>query len=235
MVLRTVRYDDRRSILTAWSAERGRVSFVISDGSSREARRRRALLMPMSLFEGVADIRPGRDIFNLREVRPLHVSVELSMHPAKSVVSLFLAEVLERLLREAQPDPYLSAFIFDSVVCLDGMRRAAGIANFPLVFLYRLGHFAGIEPDVATWSEGAYFDPVSAVFTRTMPSSGEALSPEQAVWVRTLSRLTYASASRLHIPRAVRREILAGVLRYYTLHHTPLSDLKSLPVVSEIF
>ena len=55
VALRTIKYDDRRSIVSAWSEQLGRVSFIVPDGASREARRRRALLMPLSLFEGVSE------------------------------------------------------------------------------------------------------------------------------------------------------------------------------------
>ncbi len=45
--LRVIPYSDRNSILSAYSRELGRVSFVVPAGAGREARRRRALLMPM--------------------------------------------------------------------------------------------------------------------------------------------------------------------------------------------
>ncbi|MDE6153062.1 MAG: recombination protein O N-terminal domain-containing protein, partial [Muribaculaceae bacterium] len=46
IALRTVRHSDRHSILSAYTRQRGRMSFLIPAGNGREATRRRAMLMP---------------------------------------------------------------------------------------------------------------------------------------------------------------------------------------------
>ncbi|MDE7154739.1 MAG: recombination protein O N-terminal domain-containing protein, partial [Muribaculaceae bacterium] len=51
IILRTVRYNDKSSIVTVYSRELGRMSFVSPAGASREATRRRALLMPLSVID----------------------------------------------------------------------------------------------------------------------------------------------------------------------------------------
>lgn len=235
VALRTIKYDDRRSIVTAWSRERGRVSFIIPAGNGREARRRRALMQPLCLFEGESDIRPGHELLTIRDVRPLHVLPELCYDPAKAVVALFVAEVLERVLRESPPDAPLTDFIFDAVMRLDATRRAVGVANFPVLFLYKLGFFLGIEPDTGEWTPGRIFDMAEGRFRVSAPIQGRWLDAEDTRAVALLHRMTFATAERIGISRAVRRRMLDGIIEYYGMHHTPLDSLKSLPVVSEIF
>ena len=94
IALRTVRYNDKNSILSAFTAERGRVSVLVSASGSKEARRRRALLMPLSVVDAEIDIRPGRDIFNLRDIRPLSSSLSIFSSHVKSAVAIFLADFL---------------------------------------------------------------------------------------------------------------------------------------------
>ncbi len=235
VALRTVRYADRRAIVTAWSAEAGRLSVAVSDGPSREARRRRAMLMPLSLFEGEADIRPGREVVAMRDLRPSAVLPDLSADPAKAVVAMFLAEVLEKVLREAQADPLLTAYIFHAVRRLDGASARSEVANFPVVFLYGLGRFLGIAPDAGVWRRGMSFDMVAARFSAGLAPSPTVLPPEAAAMIPRLARISFDVSARLRMSRALRRAVLAEELRYYTLHHTPLDCLRSLAVVSEIF
>lgn len=237
VALRTVRYDDRRAIVTAWSREAGRVSIVVPDGSSREARRRRAMLMPLSLFEGESEPRPGREILSMRDMRPSEVLPDISSVPAKSVVAMFLAEVLERLLREAQPDELLWCFLQGAIRALDIEERPCGVANFPITFLYRLGRFAGVEPDAGAWRPESFFDMTSGRFvTYPDPSHASAvLEPAAAAAIPRLARLTFAASSRLRLDRGLRRRFLTEILKFYSLHHTDLQHLRSLPVVSEIF
>ena len=48
IALRMVRYNDRHSILSAYSRQAGRMSLLVPAGPSASARRVRALLMPMA-------------------------------------------------------------------------------------------------------------------------------------------------------------------------------------------
>lgn len=233
VVLRTVKYDDRHSIVTVWSAERGRVGLLVPGGASREAVRRRAIMMPMGIFEGEADVRPGRDLFNIRDVRPMAVLPSVASSPSKAVVAMFLAEVLERVLRDSAPDEVLSEYIFQSVVLLDKL-EARGVANFPVVFLCRLSSFLGIEPDLGAWRPGMLFDMTEGVYRRSAPLAGRWLDERQSAVAAMIQRLDFASASRLRIARSVRREILNTILEYYTLHLVPLDNLKTLGVISDI-
>lgn len=233
VALRTVRYDDRRNIVTVWSAERGRIGLVVPAGSSREASRRRALMMPLGLFECEADVRPGSELLNVRDVRPMAVLPSVNSSPAKTVVAMFLAEVLEKVLRESPPDTRMWDFIFSSVVVLDGM-SLRGTANFPLVFLCRLGGMLGIEPDVSEWKPGRFFDMTEGLYRQSAPLDGKWLAPDEAAVAAIVQRMTYASANRLSLSRHLRREILDRILNYYTLHLARLDTLKSLPVVRDL-
>lgn len=235
LALRTVRYDDRRSIVAAWSRQLGRLSLAVPDGSGREARRRRALMMPLSLFAGEVDIRPGRDIHAIRDVRPLAVATDTASDPAKSVVALFLAEALERLLRIPAADEALTAFIFDAVGRLNRLGSAAAVANFPIIFLSRLAAYLGIAPDPTQWRPGSWLDLAEGIYRTTPPTSGPYLDPTQSAVAAMVGRLDFDSGRRMRLPRPLRREILDRILEYYTLHYTRLDNLNSLPVVKEIF
>lgn len=235
IALRTIKYDDRRSIVTAWSVERGRVGLLVPAGASREARRRRAIMMPLGLFEGQADIRPGRELMSIRDVQPTAVLAELACNPAKAVVAMFLSEVLEKVLREAAPDVLISEFIFDAVRVLDSLTSAVGVANFPIVFLYKLGLFLGIEPDSGSWRPGSVFDMGGGCWRSSAPTQGRWLDTAEAETAHLISRLDFVNSSRLGLPRTLRRTALDRILEYYSLHYTSLSDLKSLSVVGDIF
>lgn len=233
IALRTLKYDDRHSIVSAWSAERGRISFLVPAGASREASRRRALLMPLSVFECVADIRPGRELYNIRDVRPAAVLPSLSGDPAKAVVALFVAEFLEKVLRQTPPDGRLADFIFGAVERLDRL-NARGTASFPIVMLARLTAFFGIEPDHTAWRPGAVLDITEGVYRQTPPLTGEWLTPAETKAAHAVQRLTFDTAERLPLSRQLRRAALEGLLRYYALHLAPCT-LKSLDVVYELF
>lgn len=234
IALRTVRYSDTRSIVSAWSAERGFVSFAMPSGNGREANRRRALTMPLSTFEGICDVRPGRDVLFIRDIRPMRIGLSTVSDPAKLAMALFLAEVFERVLRNSQPDKALSLLIFDTAVALD-RADARAVANFHLWTLYRLTIPLGIEPDMTSWAQGSLFDPIDGRWLRTMTENKGALLPDEAEVVRLLSRMDRENIGKIRISRENRNKILDGILAYYDMHYCKITPLNSLDVVRDLF
>ena len=98
--LRTIKYNDRNTILSAWTTEHGRMTFVMPEGAGREAVRRRAMTMPLGVFEGECDLRPGREIHSLRDMRADTAISSTGLHasPTKAMLSIFLADVLLSLI-----------------------------------------------------------------------------------------------------------------------------------------
>lgn len=232
ITLRTVKYSDKASIATLWSREQGRMAVSIPSGAGREAQRRRAIMMPMGTFEAVADIRPGRDIHRIKDVRPLDAGQ--ITNPAATAIAMFLADFLYAALKDSGPDPNLTDFLFEQAALLKKAKGNA-LANLHLSFLYRLSIFLGIAPDMGTYAEGRYFDMREARYAVTPPLHAHALDPERGKALHILSRLRDQSLGLMRLNRAQRNEMLDRILEYYTLHYAPLSTLSSLAIVRDLF
>ena len=234
IALRTVRHNDRHSILSAYSAECGRVAFAIPAGAGKEASRRRALLMPMSIVECVADINPGREVSLMSEPRALAPLMGLRTNPIKSSIALFLAEVLGVVLRDGPPDSTLYKYICSSIEVLD-LLPSNRSANFHVCFLWGLGRFIGIEPDTEEYRTGMVFDMQDGRFRMSAPLHPNYLDSERSQAVAAVSRMRYATMHLFKMSRAQRNELLDGILRYYSMHYAGLHSLRSLEVLRELF
>ena len=234
MALHTVRYNDRNNILTAFSLEEGRVSLLVSASASREARRRRAITMPLSFFECVADLRHGHTIANISDVRPSLALLELTSNPIKITVALFVAELLGIVLRETPEDPLLFRYLSYSAAALDSA-DSRETANFLIHFLYRLGTFLGIEPDTSTYRKGRVFDMIDGTFRDSAPLHRRFLDGADAEAVYMLSRMNWDNYGMFRFNREQRRRVISVIIEYYTVHYTSLSRLNSLDVMREVF
>lgn len=232
--LRVVKHSDATSLVMAWSRERGCVTFSVPSGKSREAARRRALMMPFSLFEGVASVKPGKEISRISDVKPFGAGCASATDPVRCVVALFLSDFLASALRDSQPDALLSDFIFESVELLS-LSQGKALANFHLYFVYHLGHFLGISPDTGTYGPGRFFDMREGVFTVTAPLHSDVLVPEEAHVLWTLSRLQPRTLGLMRLNREERNRALDLMLHYYSLHHGRLSTPASLSVLRDFF
>lgn len=232
--LRTVRYSDSANILSAYSLEAGRVSFLLSDGNGREASRRRALTQPLGLIECVAEIRPGKEIHRLAELRATSPLATLRSNPVKCAIALFMAEVLCSLLRESQRDEVVWKFVEQSVLALDNIEGARA-ANFHLWFLYGMGRCLGISPDASGYYPGMVFDIEGGVFRKSAPLHRNYVSAERSGSVALLERMTLENMHLFRFTREQRGEVLDGILHFLSLHHAPLTGLKSLEVLRTLF
>lgn len=227
IALRTTRLNDSRNLLTAWSRSHGLLTLAMPAGASKEARRRRALTAPMMVFSGVADLRPGRDIIFIRDLQGAPGAGESS--PAKNMVAIFLSEILDRLLPQTAPDHALSDFLFESAETLGALPTGRALANFHIIFLYRLAGLMGIGPQLD--SIGNIFDLREATFRSTPPLHPDFISGKAATVARCLPRYSYSRAHRLPLDRAGRREALDVILRFYAIHLDTLISLKSLEIL----
>lgn len=233
VVLRTIKYNDKNAIVRVYTDMHGVMAFLLPQGNGKVARQRRALFQPLSLVEIVADIRQGRDLYNIKEARCLQPLHSLHADPVKNAVALFVTELLSAVIVEQERNPALFSFVAGSVVFLD--RANDGIANFHICFLYNLGVFVGIEPDRDTYRPGCVFDMEGGVFSSCRPVHGHYVEGVEAEAVYRLSRITYANMHLFRFNRGQRNRLLQLTLDYYRLHNSALGELHSPAVLADLF
>ena len=233
IVLHTIKYNERNSIVHLYTDTHGRMSFLLPQGATRGARLRNAMFMPLSMVEFEARISPGRDIATLKDCRCPEPLPALRADPVKGMVAMFVSELLSRSVQESEGNEPLFRFIATSVRLLDSMRQ--GVANFHICFLFHLGAFIGIQPDTATYRRGYWFDMENGVFTPSHPLHQHVLAPREAEVIMLLSRMTFANLHRFRFSRAQRNEILDIALAYYQLHNSTIGAMKSPEILRQVF
>ena len=111
VVLRTISYNDKNSIVRVYTDSHGLLSFLLPQSNGKTARMRRALFQPLSLVVIESDITANREIYRIREARCLVPLPSLHSHPVKNAVSLFITELLSHVIVEEEPNAPLFAYI----------------------------------------------------------------------------------------------------------------------------
>lgn len=234
IALRTIKYSDRNSILTAYSRQAGRLSFLVPAGNGKAAARLRALLMPLGRFECVADMRPGRDIHTIHDVKG--VIFPPVADPLRSTIALFITDLLSALLREPMADPLLFEFLDQTLRRLSPDMRGEAVTgnallNFHICFLIRLTRFLGIEPDWATFTPGSYIDYADGIFRKLPPAHRKFLPAEESAIAHQLGRINFRNLHLFRFTRFERNLILDRILLYYQTHFPSLAIPTSLSIL----
>lgn len=238
IILGTIKHSDKHNVTNAFTLERGRMAFLTPVGATKKGRQSASRLMPLSVVELQANITPTRELHIPFGITPIHVWRTVYYEPFKSSIIFFLSEFLQKLLRDAPPEPYLWNFIVDSIRLFDATSYPLSIANFHITFLVSLMPLMGIQPDIGNYTEGMEFDMKAGTMVFPFSSQsirGVRIDAEKSALLPTIARINYTNSRAFHFKGKERTELLDMILKYYGCHFPGCDNLKSLDVMREIF
>lgn len=233
IVLRTRKYSDGLMIADIYTAQHGRMAFLLPVSHSKRSRVRCVLFQPLSMLSFTASVKASSTLSRISEVSPYSMYSSIPNDVVKSSIALYLAELLTYALRESDKDESLFAFLDRSFALFDSLEH--GYADFHLVFMVQLLRFLGIYPNVEDYTPGCYFDLAQGCMTRDYPSHPHFLVPADTASFMELLCTGYESMHRLSLNRKLRGEYLATLAAYYRLHIPDFPELKSADVLRELF
>lgn len=208
IVLATTKVGENAVVVHTLSKEWGRRGFLVP--SARKAGT--ALLLPLNILEAEVVDNAKSDLWSIRNIQARDTLNGIRSNLHKNTMSLFLAEVLFRTLRDGTCEDGLYEWCVGSILTLDAME--ADFANFHIRFLLELAGALGFRPTLADIA----------------PFAGE----------NTPSLQPFLSADfgeSMLIPLSgERRNDLCQILLLYLEYHTdqPI-NVKSLAVLRELY
>ncbi len=231
IVLHTIKYGDSSLIVSLLTDTIGRQSYIVQGIRSRKGNKS-AILQPMFPveFEGLTSTRSQLD--RMKDLRLSYPLKSIPFDVRKSTISLFMAETLDKLIRETEPAPELFAFIRDSVLALDCLTE--GVSNFHLWFLVRMSAFLGFRP-ANCYSEGDMFDIIEGSFTSVRPAHAIFIDRPGAALMDAMMQCDISGLGGIELARGQRSAFLADLLRYFGYHLEAIGKIESLRILGEVF
>ena len=233
IVLHAIPYNDKYAIIYMYTEAFGRAAYLVSRSRRKQGGVSKALFAPLTVWEMEVDHQPKRDIHRIKEAHACFPLTDVATDPVKSMLALFLSEVLFRVLKETEPDPRLFHYLYDSIQLLEALDQ--GIANFHLVFLLGLLQPLGIFPNVDAYEPDHCFDLLNGEFVDAPPFHRHFLSPAETVVFVRLLRIRFENMALFGFSRHERMAILQSILAYYRLHVPDFPEIKSLAVLQSVF
>lgn len=208
IVLGTTKVGDNAVVVHTLSREYGRRGFLIPSGKKAGM----ALLMPLSILE--ADVRenPKSELWTLSHLNLRDALTGIRGRMDKNTVSLFLAEVLFRTLRDGANEDGLYDWCVGSILTYSALE--ADYANYHLRFLLEFAGALGFRPS----------------FEDIAPFAGEYL-PQ----VKALLSASFSETMLLPLSGSVRSALCEVFLQYLSYHTDQTITIRSLPVLRELY
>lgn len=230
IVLTSVKYGDSDLIVKCLTQEGMRSYMLKRIYGSKSKKVKLAYFQPMSILELTANHNQKGRLNSVREVRTSYFYESISIDIQKQSIALFLAEVMASSIREEESNPALFEFAETALIWLDSH---CTVANFHLLFLYRLTRYLGFNPDVKHSGE-EYFDMLDGSFSRSRPLNSF-IEKEKLVLFRSLIGINFDSLDSLRWNARNRQIMMEVLLSYYALHLEGFKEPRSLNVLKDVF
>lgn len=233
IVLHQVKYSETSVIATLYTEEFGRQSYIVNGIRSPKSKQKSGLLQPLFLLEIDAYHKTGREVQRLKEFRLNNIYQNIPFDVVKSTMSMFLSEVMYKVIRNVEADAEMFSFIYNSLLYFDTMKE--GTANFHLWFLINLLGYLGVQPENNYSPIEKWFDQKNGRFVTFRPSFPNTPDMEESKIISQLIGLKYDDLDTFQLNGNLRFRLLEIIIEYYVIHFESIGEIRSLKVLNEIF
>lgn len=211
ILLHATKYGERSLVLHTLSKEYGRCAFFLKSATGNKSRTT-SLISPLNILE--ASVNQGKG--GLPAASALTTSVPLpglrdSLY--KSSISMYIAELLFRAIKEGANEPGLFDWCEQKILLLNALR--GDFSNFHLMFTLELSATLGFRPE---------FRDLEAF-----------IAPENHKVARELLQIPFGQALLLPMSGSVRSSLVESFISYIEIHLEYPLNLRSIAVLKELF
>ncbi len=232
IVLHYLRYGETSVISHIYTEAFGRQSFIAAGVRSKHSKLKLNLFQPLTLINLEAYFKNHSELHRIKEANYFMPFYTIGADIRKSSVVLFLAELLDKTLREAEPNERMFGFIWNAIQVLEMTDKDIG--NFHLVFMLHLSKYLGIFPSA---DQNINLELTTNRVTDFPDSNDRFFSDISAPERKNLMMLyncSFQTFSEIHLDHNTRNYLLSHIINHYQYHFENMSQLKSLPILREV-
>lgn len=209
IVLHTTKFGENSLVVHTLSKEYGRRSFLVRGAGKKSGM---SLFLPLTLLEGDVTETTKSTLFTIKGLVSRHPLMGIRNSIAKNTMTMFMSEVLFRVMKEGVYEHGMYEWCEKSIFLLDAIQT--DFSNFHIRFLLELAVQLGFRPET----------------TDLMPFVGDHYPV-----IEKFMALSFAESMLIPLNGALRNEIAEEILRYIEFHTDSAVNINSLRVLRELF
>lgn len=230
IVLQCVKYADKKHIVKLYTEHHGVLSCSARVSNSSSSKIKTSSLIPLSILEVDIIAKENKDVKTLVEANAAFIFTELHFDLNKISIAQFLAEILNKVLKEQIGQTELFDFIAKQMVVLDSATK--NFSSFHIHFLIDLLDHIGLSPNNNFDNTNKFFDCREGKFTPLELPFPNGLNESSS---ELLSQLLRDKDPDHTLDPASRNMLLDTLLAYYRYHIPGFNEIKSWDVLKEVF
>ena len=209
IVLHTTKFGENSIVLHTLSKEYGRRGFLVRGVGKKSMT---SLFLPLTVLEADITESSRSKLFTARNLSAKYPLNGIRSNMFKNSMTLFMSEVLYRVVKEGGNEQGLYEWCEKSIQLLDSIE--SDFSNFHIRFLLELSIALGFSPEAQD----------------LRPFTGDHFPI-----VERFIRNSFAESMLIPLSGQVRNEIAEEILRYIEFHSESAVNVNSLKVLRELF
>ena len=226
ITLNYLKHGESSIIAKIFTEEKGLQSFIVKGVRAKNAKKKLGLFQPLQLLNINASHFPKKNLQYINEIGLEHNQIDDKIDMKKKFISIFIAEVVSKVLLETETDKALFKFIWDLKKTINNLKKIS--PNFPLIFLISLSEYLGFSPSKDEIN-GEYFNMELGVFANNKQQLNYYIEKDNSLHLREL-----LENKDIDIPYINRNQILLQLIQYYKLQHHELKNMTSHLIIESL-
>lgn len=236
IVLRSIKYGETSLVVTIYTELFGSQTYMVNGArTAKRSGNKAVMFQPSAILDLEVYHNELKAMQRIKETAWAFLYQEILSDVVKNSVALYMVELLQKLLKQPEPNTDLFYFCEDAFTQLDKADKNV-TANFPLFFSVQLPEFFGFKINGAHLKDSEIFvDLREGIFVSQQPSHPDFIKSEYAhVTADLLNMRMPAELEQLKLNKQTRRELLLRFQDYYAFHVQDFGRLKTLQVLNEV-
>ena len=213
-------------IAKIFTEEKGLQSFIVKGVRANKSKKKLGHFQPLQLLNINATHLTKNSLQYISEIALEHTQITDGIDMKKNFLSIFVAEVISKVLLETEKDKALFKFMWELKIDLNSIEKIN--PNFPIIFLIRLSEYLGFSPSKEEIN-GAYFNMELGGFTNNNQQLNYYIEKDNSTYLREL-----LENKDINIPYQNRNQILLHLIQYYKLQHHELKNMTSHLIIESL-
>ncbi|MBN1117452.1 MAG: DNA repair protein RecO [Bacteroidales bacterium] len=214
IVLQAIKFSDSSLIVQIYTRDSGRQSYIVQGVRAKKSKFHFNQFQPLTVLNLEVEHKESREIQRIRDLSLKHAFHNLHTNIVKNTIALFVAEVLNKSLKDTEGNNSLFDYLESSIQILDICQE--GYVNFHLVFMVQFTRFLGIFPQ-----NNLELDSYQ--------------SEEEKVKLHDIIPYSLKDLHKLTLTNTTRNLLVKSIVDYYRYHLDGISEIKSIKVLHEVF
>ena len=217
---------DSSIIAKLFTEKKGLQTFIVKGVRSKKTKNSITLFEPLKQLNINAIYKPKNSLQYLDDIRLDNSFVNLRKNMFNVFISVFIAEVSSKVLQENDKNQTLFIFLWETARTLSLENK--GGSNYVLIFMLKLSRHLGFYPSILEMKK-PFFNLETGMFSDQLASLDICMNKKDTLYLKALIK-----NDSINIPQKDKSILLQKLIRYYTLHHYNIENVKSHLIIESL-